>query len=481
LDDGSAREIAADGRSGDPLAWPGYPDSRASVPGDEAVRVWHGSVDGRDCVLIAFDFAHLGGSMGAGVGERVARGFAEATKRRLPVITVAATGGARMQEGMVALAQMPRTVVAARVHAQAGLLQIGVASDPTTGGVYASFLSQADVLIAEPNAYVAFAGPRVVASLGGYALQEGANRAEFAFEHGLIDAVVARPDLRDWLRTALIATSPAGCVDTAGRHDEPAHLRVVDQPRARPATAWDAVTAARARYRPRASAYAARLTPSVRLHGDRHGGTDPGVVAALGCLRGRAVGFVGLDRHAVQPAGYRTAWRVLDLADRLGHPLLTVVDTPGADSALPAEAAGQAAAIGATFGRLLGVRSPTVALVTGEGGSGGALALCATDRVLIQRGAIFSVIAPEGAAAILHRDVERAPQMAELLRLTADDLMALGIADAVADDDPDSALDAVVAMLDELSALPANERVAARLDRWGRIGTATVRPSSDHG
>jgi acyl-CoA carboxylase subunit beta len=455
LDDGSVDEHLADIRSADPLGWPGYPALRERAEGDEAVRVYSGTLDGHEVALIAFDFAHLGGSMGAGVGGRVAGAFDLARERALPVVTVAATGGSRMQEGMVALSQMPRAVVAARAHARAGLLHLGVASDPTTGGVYASFLSQADLLVTEPGAYVGFAGRRVIEALTGQPVADEVNTAERAHDHGLVDAVIPRDGLWAWLATALASVQPLRCVDeTANRPMKSTH----------PSEAWAQVEAARDQARPRASEYLRHFGDVTRFHGDRTGGTDPGTIAALARLGGRPLGLVALDRHRVQPAGYRTGWRVLDTTGRLGLPVLTLVDTPGAD---PTDHHGQAHAISHTFVRLLEHPAPTVALVIGEGGSGGALALSAVDRLLIQEGAIFSVIAPEGAAAILHRDRTRAPEVAERLKLTAPDLVDLGIADELVPDDPAAALAAAAAHLDALAGLDPAELVARRQRRWG--------------
>ena len=444
----------------DPLAWPGYDALRDEAPGEEAVRSWAGRADGVPLVLVAFDFAHLGGSMGAGVGARVARAFQEATRRRLPVVTVTASGGARMQEGMVSLAQMTRTTLAAQAHRAAGLPQVTVAADPTTGGVYVSFAAQADLIVAEPGAYVAFAGPRVAASMGGSEAAADANRAESAAEHGLVDAVVPREHLRAWLARALGAVVPGVPVPVA-----PEPITPLER-----ASAWERVLAVRAEERPRAERYLAHFTSLTRLSGDRAGGRDDGVICALARLHGRPVGLVALNREAVTPAGYRTAWRLLGIAERLGLPVLTLVDTPGATPAREAEVAGQARAIAETFDRLLALRTPTVCLVIGEGGSGGALALASTDRLLVQRGAVFSVIAPEGAAAILHRDSARAPEVAELLQPTAEKLVELGIAHALVPDEPAGALAHAAAALDELGELDTDALLARRRAHWLAVG-----------
>lgn len=459
LDSGAEELVSGSSGADDPLGWPGYRAARDEAPGEDAVRVWAGTVDGHGCVLIAFDFAHLGGSMGTGVAERVVTAFREAVHRRLPVVAVTATGGARMQEGMASLVGMGRTVGAAAQHAGAGLLQVAVLSDPTTGGVYASFATRGDLLFAEPGAYVGFAGPRVAKSLAGVDVAADVNRAEFAFRHGLCDALVARPELRATIaRTLQAVAAPA---PLAPPHPDEA-------PPARPSAGpWAQVQVARDRRRPGAGAFLEHFTDLVRCSGDRCGGVDEGVIAGLARLHGRPVGVVALNRRQVRPAGYRTAQRLFALAGRLGLPVVTIVDTPGADPGSDAEAAGQAAAISATFAALLAVPTPTVALVTGEGGSGGALAFAVTDCLVLQEGAFFSVIAPEGAAAILHRDTDRAAEVAELLQLTPDALHDLGIVDIVTSDEPKWALAEVAHRLDVLSAEPADARLRNRRHRYG--------------
>lgn len=460
LDPSPMQEHLGDVVGGDPLGWPGYPSARDRAPGAEAARVYEGRVDGRAAMLIAFDFAHLGGSMGAAVGARVAGAFDRARERALPVVTVAATGGSRMQEGMVALSQMAVTTVAARAHANAGLLQIGIASDPTTGGVYASFLSQADLLLAELGAYVGFAGPRVAAALGEGPPPPGANTAEFAHDHGLVDAVVAREDLRTHVAGALavVAASDPRPVPVVRNGTEPVP------------TAWEAVESARAADRPRADTYLSHLDPRLQLHGDRAGGTDSGLWAGLTRLHGRPIALVAMQGRKLRPAGYRTACRALSVAERLELPVVTLVDTPGADPAVESEAEGVAQAISSTLTRMLELTVPSVAAVIGEGGSGGAMALAAADRLLIQRTAYFSVIGPAGAAAILHRDPGRASDVAAQLRLRSVDLVELRIADEVLPDDVEATLARIAAILDELTDQP--DRSDSRARRWRTAGQA---------
>lgn len=457
---------------GDPLGWPGYAGvlgaarersgavesvltGAATVHGARAAG--GGAVRADRVAVIAGVFDFVGGSLGLAAGERIVRAYDRARREELPVLVLARSGGARMQEGMVALVQMARTAAAARRHAEAGLVQVAWLDSPTTGGVYASFASLADVLWAPPGAVVGFAGPRVVEQTTGEALPDGAHTAESAAAAGIIDAVLepaaARAALATLLRVAAggregprgrtgPGTGPgAGTGGTgAGVGSGPGAPDGSRAPDPGPGTApdaWAEVQRARDPHRPSGRAWLEALVPErVALSGDRAGGVDPVVACGLGTTRGgTAVAYVALDRHTLdgrpRPAGYRTARRAVALAARLGLPVLTLVDTPGADPRDASERAGVAGEIARTFAALGAHPAPTVSLVVGEGGSGGALAFAATDRCFLLDGAVFSVIGPEGAAAILDRDARRAPEVAPRLRLTGPDLVELGVVDAV--------------------------------------------------
>jgi acetyl-CoA carboxylase carboxyl transferase subunit beta len=439
--------------SSDPLSFPRYAEQLERAGGRESV------VTGRTAsyALIEGCFDVLGGSMGAVHGERVVRAFERAAASRLPVVVVSTSGGARMQEGMVSLIQMARTASASRRHAAAGLLQVGVYRAPTTGGVFASYASLVDVRCASPGATVGFAGPRVVEQTLGSPLPDGSHSAESALAAGLVDAVVPVDDQAAWVDTAL------GLRDVPLPAPSP---RLGDwHPPGRPITQspWGEVLAARDLARPTGIDWAARLCSSwTELHS-----TDPTVRAGLATFEGRRVVVVASDRYAADgrpaPAGFRLAQRAFGLAGRLGLPVLTFVDTPGAHPGAASEADGIAGEIARTFAAMATLPVPSVSVCVGEGGSGGALALAYADRLLIQEHAIFSVIAPEGAAAILERDAERAPVLAERLKLTSSDLLRLGIVDAVAPED-----DVRAAVVDALGSARAG-------DRERRFDEATMR------
>ena len=453
----------------DPLGFPVYADRD---PKRESVITADGSVAGLPVTVISFEFDVFGGSMGVAAGEKVARAMERSIDRGAAVVAITATGGARMQEGMIALAQMAKTITARRALTVAGLPFVAYLRHPTTGGVYASFASLADVLWAEPGATIGFAGPRVAEQVG--PLPEGSHTAEFSLDKGLIDDIVAPDDLRAAIGVFLRATLEP---------DAPARLReAVNGAAASAVEPWEQVQLARHDARPKGRAILDAISEVfVEVRGDRAGVDDTGVACGIARIGGRRVGVIALDRTRPTPPGYRKAYRLLRFAGALGLPLVTIIDTPGADPSSSSEAQGIARTIATAFRTVLEHPGPSVAVVTGEGGSGGALSLAVCDRVLICENAVFSVIAPEGAAAILKRDDRDG--VARDLKLTAKDLIELGLADALipeppggAHTDPAAAVrdigEAIGRTLDELSAQPQDDRLRARRRRWREAGNA---------
>ncbi|MGW0391686.1 carboxyl transferase domain-containing protein [Streptomyces sp. NPDC003042] len=415
------RESPDDG----PLAWSGYDATRARATAhtgeQESVVTGTALIGGREATVISFEFGFLGGSLGEHTGDRLEAAYSHAREHRLPLVSLIATGGSRMQEGMLALTQLQRVARQCVLTRAAGLPQIAVLRDPTTGGGWATLGAGADVVLALPGAQVGFAGSRVRPADA----DPAAYTAEGQYAAGHVDAVVPAPELAgvlaDWLR--LLTAPPA-----AGPVEPPAALAAV----APPATGWDAVQQARHPDRPRAEAYLdAYFTLRLPLSGDRAGGTDPGMLCGFGLRKGRPVAYAAQCGTATRPAGYRTAARVIRLADRLGIPVLTLVDTPGAANDAAAEHAGAGAAIADTFAAVAAATVPVTTLLIGEGGSGGALALAAPGNTWVTPDSYFSVIAPELAAAILKRPPSQAPATADQLRIRPQDLVALGVARGV--------------------------------------------------
>ncbi|MET9388795.1 carboxyl transferase domain-containing protein [Streptomyces sp. NPDC006624] len=405
-----------------PLGWPGYGASRARAAErtgeQESVVCGTARVGGVRAVLVAFEFGFLGGSLGERTGDLLEAAYAHARERRLPVVPLVATGGSRMQEGMLALTQLQRVARQSALTREAGLAQVAVLRDPTTGGGWATLGAGADVVLALPGAQVGFAGSRVRPADA----DPAAYTAEAQVAAGAADAVVRPEDLRGtlgrWLR---LLTSPSRTpAPPPGPLGDTATL---------PATGWDAVRRARSRQRPRAGAYLdAYFTERVALGGDRCGGTDPdGMLCGFGSHEGRTIAYAAQTGTATRPAGYRTAARLIRLADRLGIPVLTLVDTPGAANDAEAERQGAGAAIADVFAAVASARTPVTTLVIGEGGSGGALALAAPGNTWATPDSYFSVIAPELAAAILKRPPREVEATADQLRIRPQDLVELGV------------------------------------------------------
>ena len=425
-------------------------EARERSGGNESVVTGTACIGGLNVVTAVSDFRFIGGSMGYAAGERVTDAMELAAGARWPLLVVTCSGGARMQEGMVALLQMAKTAAAAADLHERGVPMITVLAHPTTGGVYASYGSQGDILVAESGAMIGFAGPRVRAVHDADEERE-ALTAEELHAGGMVDLVLPREQLRDHLIRLVQLLQPAAAPDL---EQQPPPVEVRSQARG-----WDVVEAARHVDRPRALAYIEGLTNDfVSLRGDRTGTDDPALVGGLGRIGDTNVVLVGQERGdldlggvrrdgRVSPAGYRKARRLMELAERLQLPLVTLVDTPGAHDGIADEASGLAGAISDCLTTMAGLTTPCVSVVIGEGGSGGALALTVADSILMQQNAMYAITSPEGAAAILFRDRERAPEVAEALGVAAGDLLALGAIDTVvaepaggAHADPESAV-----------------------------------------
>ena len=459
------------------------PIRRAAAP-REAVVTGTARIDEYPVVIVAFDFGFHGGTMGIAVGEEVTRAFEYAAQHNLPMIAIIATGGVRIQEGMPALVQMAKTTQAVQEFQRAGRPFIAVLTHPTTGGVYASFANLADILLAEPGALVGFAGPRVVAALTDEKLPADSHHSEAAYAHGMLDAIVAREDLRDTLARLLALTT--ACEDGA-----PSWRPAVGAgaPELTPRSAWETVLLSRRADRPTALDYVQHLfSDFVELHGDRLSGDDPAIVAGLARFENEPVVVIaqergqGDERHrgSAGPEGYRKAERLIHLAERCRLPIVTFVDTPGADPGYASERRGIASAIANCLAALVKTEVPTVSIIIGEGTSGGALALAVTDRVLMLENATFSVISPEGASAILFGDALHAAETAGQLEHRAQDLLPRGIIDQIVPEpaagahaQPEVAIANVrrqaQASLAQLVAQGDAERLAARRARYRRM------------
>lgn len=504
LDPGSAAPLSDVRPPHDPLDFTDtrpYADrlrqARAETDLAEAVVCVQGAIEDRPLVVAAMDFRFLGGSLGCGVGAHITEAAHTSLRLGLPLLLVSASGGARMQEGALSLMQMAKTSQAIAELDEAGVLVVSLVTDPTYGGVAASYATLADVILAEPGARLGFAGPRVIEQTTGQRLPEGFQTAEFLLEHGLIDDVVPRPALRATLsRLLALRGQPPGAAGGAPP-DRPRRADPVlrDPREVADRDAWDAVRLARHPHRPSAADYAGHLLEDFQeLHGDRLAADCPALIGGPGRLDGRPVMLIGhhkggpdlrdRQRHhfgMATPAGYRKSARLMRTAAKLGLPVITLIDTPGANPGPDAEIGGQAIAIAENLRLMSRLPVPVVAVITGEGGSGGALALAVADRVLVSVNGVYSVISPEGCAAILWKDPAAAPAAAAALRLHARDLLRLGIVDGVVPEPGEGAHEdhaaaavllggALTAALDELLPWEPERLLRERRERFHRFG-----------
>lgn len=411
-----------------PLGWAGYDDQLAlaeSRTGEqEAVVCGRGRIGTTDVVLIAFEFGFLGGSVGEKTGARIATAIQRARHWRLPLVSLVASGGSRVQEGICALRQLHVVAAACAENRRAGIPHITVLRDPVTGGMWAALSASADVVLATPQASVAFGGRRVRAP--------GEDGPQFTtrgkVDSGQVDQIVAESALFDAL-AKVVGLLPCG---VPGSDAEPADVPVALTRADLPVHGWDAVCRARSSARRRARDYLDMyFTSRFALSGDRAGGADPGMLCGVGERDGRSIVFVAQAGTPNTAAGYRSAARVIELADRFGLPVLTLVDTPGAANDAEAEMTAIGPAIAAVFAAIAAATVPVTTLVIGEGGSGGALALCAPGRTWITPEAYFAVISPEASAAILKRDRQEVIALADTLMLRPQDVLKLGFVQGI--------------------------------------------------
>ena len=469
-DEGSFEEwdMDLDGMDGppDPLQFKGYSEKikklREQTGLKEAVVTGRVKINGTQAVIGVCDGRFMMASMGYAVGEKITRAVERATNEKLPVILFTCSGGARMQEGIISLMQMEKTSAALKRHSDAGLLYVTVLTDPTTGGVTASFAMLGDIIIAEPQALIGFAGPRVIEQTIGEKLPEGFQRAEFLLEHGFVDQIVKRENMKPVLGRILKMhdhvhpdcrkgkevrksdrTEP---VPKAGMTEKKAGKKAAEQEpwSEKSLTAWERVCRSRSKERPVGKDYIDILFEDfVELHGDRYYRDDPAIIGGIAYFQGICVTVIAqakgrttkenLERNFAMPSpeGYRKARRLMKQAEKFHRPVINFVDTPGAFCGMEAEERGQGEAIARNLFELSGLKVPVLSVVIGEGGSGGALALAVADEVWMLENSVYSVLSPEGFASILWKDSSRSAEAAKMMKLTAADLKKLGVLERV--------------------------------------------------
>lgn len=443
IEPGSFTEWDSGLKTRNPLQYKGYEEKIEMLQEKtglrEAVITGSGMIGDSRAVIAVCDGRFLMSSMGEVVGEKITRAVERATKEKLPVIIFACSGGARMQEGIISLMQMAKTAQALKRHSDAGQLYISVLTDPTTGGVTASFAMLGDVILAEPGALIGFAGPRVIEQTIGEKLPKGFQRSEFLLEHGFLDAIVERRDMKDVL-IQILKLHEAGVIDSissvtgleeniSGKNDR---------------TPWERVEISRKKDRPVGEDYIEALfTDFIEFHGDRSFKDDKAVLGGVARFHGMPVTVIAqskgrstkenIERNFGMPSpeGYRKALRLMKQAEKFKRPVICFVDTPGAFCGLEAEERGQGEAIARNLFEMSSLKVPVLSLVIGEGGSGGALAMAVADEVWMLENAVYSILSPEGYASILWKDSKRAKEAAAVMKLTASDLKEAQVVERV--------------------------------------------------
>ena len=473
-DAGSFEEWFCDIEQKNPLDYPEYEEKITGLQEKtklkEAVTTGVCTVNGIRTVIGVCDARFLMGSMGYVVGEKITRAFERAVEERLPVVMFCSSGGARMQEGIISLMQMAKTSAAIKKHSEAGLFYLPILTDPTTGGVTASFAMLGDVILAEPGALIGFAGPRVSAQTIGQKLPEGFQRAEFLVEKGIIDGIVERKDLKETISHLLkVHQENKSYQNYQGQNfiDSGYGAEKIQE---KNLTAWDRVELSRSSSRPTSMEYIQQVFDEfLELHGDRSFRDDGAVIGGIGMFGGQPVTVIGQQKGKnvkeniyrnfgmASPEGYRKALRLMKQAEKFKRPILNFVDTPGAACGIEAEERGQGEAIARNLMEMSGLKVPVLSIFIGEGGSGGALGLAVANEVWMMENATYSILSPEGFASILWKDGKRAKEASEIMKITAEDLQKLQIVEWVIPE-PEPACEE---NLPELA-----ERIRERLDEF---------------
>lgn len=514
-DENSFEEWDMDLQTENPLDYKGYEEKIEKLQEKtglrEAVVTGKATILGQPAVLAVCDGRFMMASMGEIVGEKITRAVERATRQELPVIIFACSGGARMQEGIVSLMQMAKTSAALKRHSDAGLLYISVLTDPTTGGVTASFAMLGDIILAEPKALIGFAGPRVIEQTIGQKLPKGFQRSEFLLEHGFIDQIVERPKMRETLgrilefhgkvqtdiedtidKTAGETASQTGdqavdratgkivsktTVHTADEIKSKDSEDIVDKAQTQKINAWDRVLLSRRKNRPVGSDYIRMLFQDfTEFHGDRLYGDNPAIIGGIAYFKERPVTVIAQEKGTntkenimrnfamPSPEGYRKALRLMKQAEKFHRPVICFVDTPGAFCGLEAEERGQGEAIARNLYELSGLKTPVLSIVIGEGGSGGALALAVADEVWMLENSIYSILSPEGFASILWKDSTKAKEAAKVMKLTADDLKKMGVIECVLEEPEQYTVQTMKPVADQL-----REKVEAFIENYEQM------------
>lgn len=485
-DDGNFREMWSDAETVDPISFPDYRDKLARTKkksgAKESVVTGTVRIYGQRAAVAVLDTSFFMGSMGTVLGEKITRLTEYADRHRMPLIIFSASGGARMQEGLFSLMQMAKTSAAIENFKENGGLYISVLCHPTTGGVSASFAMLGDIILAEPKALIGFAGSRVIEQTVGESVPDEVRQSEAQLKNGMIDAIVERRKLKKRLgRLIVLHQKHSMNVSREETIWEPLGISAHTDK-----TAYELVGIARDKDRPKITEYIDKLFDGfTELKGDRLGSEDGSILGGIAFFHGMPVTVIGhrkghdteenreLHFGMASPEGYRKAMRLAKEAEKFNRPIICFVDTPGAYPGLDAELHGQPGAIAESLAMFSSLTVPVISIVTGEGGSGGALALSIADEIWMLENAVYSILSPEGFAAILWKDAKRAAEASELMRMTSREILKTGIIDGVlpeGEDMYDEMDRMLVSELSKLTRLDKRTLVSRRYEKYRSIG-----------
>ncbi len=433
----------------DPLGTADYPlelsFAQAKTGSTEALSIGYGRIGGHETVIGACESRFMVGSMGRTMGERITLAFERATERKLPVILFCCGGGERMQEGIIALMQMEKTTAAMKRHSDAGLFYCSVLTNSMMAGASASFSMLADVILAEAQSRIGFADPKVVQQINGQVLPAAFQTPQFQLEHGMVDRIVERHNLKNALHYLLYihsASTPLqkndGSADCSFGYDK-------EEAAQHPAkTPWEKVCMTRSGRRANPMDYIERIFEDFReLHGDRFFGDDHALIGGLGLLDGKPVTILanlsGNSMHEriyrnfamPRPEGYRKAIRLMKQAEKFGRPVIVFVNTSGAFCGVDAEERGQSTAVAESIMVMSGLKVPTLCILVGEGYGSGALAISIGNEVWMLEHSTYSISSPERYSAVRWNTEDRAEEAAKLMKLTAQELVELNVIERI--------------------------------------------------
>jgi acetyl-CoA carboxylase carboxyl transferase subunit beta len=419
-------------------------EARKDTGTNDAISTADGKIGGINSTVCVMNGDFMMGSMGRAAGDAIVASIEHAIELKNPFVMVTCSGGARMQENILSLMQMARTTVAVNKLHENKIPYIVILTDPTFGGVTASFAMLGDIHIAEKGARIGFAGRRVIEQNIHEKLPSNFQTADYLYEHGMVDIVVPRVELKAALERVLMVLTkqprnPKVIDVKTPKFDTPKKSRDFGK-----SPEYDRVLMARNENRPHFLDYIAGIVDNWSyLAGDRCFGEDAAMGSGIGYWYGIPSVIIGQEKGRTietrqqhrfgmpNPEGYRKAQRMMRLAEKFNLPLISLFDTAGAFAGGAAEERGQSQAVASTISTGLKIKTPYVAVNVGEGGSGGAIAIGTGDRIMMLENAIYSVIAPESCASILWKDNKFKAQAATALKLTARDMASLNVIDKI--------------------------------------------------